>query len=258
MHYVVSLSGGVASAMAAERAIQRYGRGKVTLWFADTSWEDEDLYRFLDDCMARWGGQLRRYCDGRTPLEVAEDKYIIPNHRLAPCTFALKIDPFTEWLWRLPRPITVLLGLDWTEQHRTGGPKRNYEQIPGVYVDYPLLWQPYELRSYFDIVRHEWGIEPPRLYKVGFPHNNCGGRCFRQGAREWNRLRVYFPDRFAEVRDWEQAQRAKGGKRADYAICRTRTGGESRPLTLAEIEARERPAPGEPVQEDMFACFCSY
>lgn len=270
MNYIVSLSGGVASAVAADRAIQRYGRENVVLWFADTSWEDEGLYQFLDDCMARWGGDLIRYCDGRTPLQVAEDAQLIPNQRRAPCSFKLKVEPFANWLWRLPKPLTVLLGLDWKEQHRitqrnvwhrqAGKPRRPtgyHHTIHGVYEDYPLMWKPYEFQPYQDIVR-SWGIEPPRLYALGAPHNNCGLRCVKQGVSEWNRLRVHFPERFAEVRDWEQAQRAKGGARANYAICRDSTGGDVKPLTLLEIEQRAEPADDEPSMDDMFGCMCSY
>lgn len=64
MRYIVSLSGGTASAVAAERAIVRYGRRNVLLWFADTAWEDEDLYRFMADCMQRWGGASTRSATG--------------------------------------------------------------------------------------------------------------------------------------------------------------------------------------------------
>ena len=49
MKHIVSLSGGTASAIAGDRVINRYGKENVILWFADTSWEDEDLYRFLED-----------------------------------------------------------------------------------------------------------------------------------------------------------------------------------------------------------------
>src|SRR5262249_38144071 len=38
---------------------------------------------------------------------------------------------------------------------------------------HPLMWKPWELRPYQDVIREEWGIEPPRLYAMGFPHNNC-------------------------------------------------------------------------------------
>jgi hypothetical protein len=257
MHYIVSLSGGVASAVAADRAIARYGRDAVTLWMADTNFEDEDLWRFVYDCMERWGGALLMGRDGRTPLEVAEDRQIIPNSHIAPCSAELKIKPFLAFLSDQPKPLTVLLGLDWKEQHRMAAPRKNYEALAGVTVDYPLMWHPLEFRPYQDVVK-DWCIAPPRLYALGFSHNNCGGRCVKQGMREWQRLKVHFPERFAEMRDWEQAQRAKGGPRAGFSMLKDRTGGVSVPLTLAELEQREVPADDEPSTDDMFACMCSY
>jgi 3'-phosphoadenosine 5'-phosphosulfate sulfotransferase (PAPS reductase)/FAD synthetase len=256
VQHIVSLSGGVSSAVAADRVINRYGRENVTLWFADTSWEDDDLYRFMDDCMVRWGGEMLTHADGRNPLMIAEEHHIIPNQRIAPCTFELKIEPFRKWLAKQEKPVTVHLGLNWDEQHRMARPKASYEEQEGVTVDFPLMWEPYS----WDVRQEvkDWGIEIPRLYKAGFPHNNCGGRCVKQGQAEWNRLRIHFPQRFAEVRDWEQEQQAKGGARADYAICRSRIGGESKPITLLEIEQRNQPDDGQTEQGDMFACFCSY
>lgn len=269
MYYIVSLSGGVASAVAAERVIQRAGRKRVVLRFADTSWEDEDLYRFLGDCMKRWGGKLYVHRDGRTPLDVAEERSIIPNNNKALCSYELKIKPFAAWLWRMPKPVTVCLGLDWREPQRIERiqhwhkrssqwrrPTGYARRIPGVYEDFPLLWKPIEFTPYVDVVR-SWGITPPRLYALGFPHNNCAGRCVKQGIAEWQRLQVVFPERFAEMRDWEQAQRAKGGPRANAAICIDQSGYSHRPLTLAEIEQRRAPVDADAVQDDMFSCFCS-
>jgi 3'-phosphoadenosine 5'-phosphosulfate sulfotransferase (PAPS reductase)/FAD synthetase len=257
MNHIVSLSGGVSSAVAANRVIERYGKEKVLLWFADTSWEDEDLYRFLDDLQSYWGMTAFYYQEGRNPLQVAQDEHIIPNQRLAPCTFRLKIQPFVRYLATQPKPVTIHLGLDWTETHRMDAPRKRYEELEGVLVDFPLMWEPIETRSYHEIVR-SWGIEIPRLYTMGFPHNNCGGRCVKQGVAEWKRLRRFMPERFAEVKEWEDAQRAKGGKLANYAICRTEKGGITRPLPLAEIEAQDEKLPEALVQEDLFGCFCSY
>lgn len=141
MHYIASLSGGVPSAVNADLAIKRYGLESVSLWFADTLAEDKDLYRFVRDCLRRWGIDLpedwkadidqpafgrhrwrRRnffyFCEGRTPEQVAVDHRIIPNQKIAPCTFELKIRPFNDWLWKISKPVTVLLGLDWSEMHR--------------------------------------------------------------------------------------------------------------------------------------------
>ena len=58
MLHIVSLSGGAASAVAADRVIARYGLADVHLWFANTGWEHPDLFRFLADCLLRWGGRL--------------------------------------------------------------------------------------------------------------------------------------------------------------------------------------------------------
>lgn len=255
MNYLISLSGGVASAVATERAIERYG--DVKLWFADTHWEDEDLYRFLSDLERRWGIPIERYSDGRTPLEVAEDEQIIPNQRHAPCSRSLKIRPFRKLLLDYPKPVTVLLGLGWNEQHRMDAPRKNYETIEGVTVDYPLMWKPLEYRPYTEVVK-SWGIEPPRLYQYGFSHNNCGGRCVKQGIKEWLRLRQHFPERFAEVRDWEQAQRAKGGPRATYGIIRDQSNSMVRSVTLAELEKQQGLTDDTPSTDDMFGCLCEY
>lgn len=256
MNYISSLSGGSASAVATDRAIQRYGREAVHIWIADTLYEDDDLWRFVSDCMIRWGGELYRHSEGKTPLQVSEDRKMIFNQKIAPCSEVLKIKPFTRLVKHFPKPVTVLLGLDWAEQHRMERPKQKYEEIPGVTVDYPLMWKPYD----FDIFKtiRDWGIEIPRMYQMGFPHNNCGGRCFRQGINEWLRLRVYFPERFEQVREWEAAQQAKGDARANYAICRDQSGGKVHPLSLLDIEQRELQQSKSTVQEDMFACFCSY
>ena len=60
MKHIVSLSGGTSSAVAADRVINRYGRDNVILWFADTNWEDEDLYRFLKDLESYWEMEIQR------------------------------------------------------------------------------------------------------------------------------------------------------------------------------------------------------
>ncbi len=256
MHHIVSLSGGVSSAVAADRVVTRYGRSNVTLWFADTLWEDEDLYRFMTDCMARWGGELITYTDGRTPLQVAEGEKIIPNNFLAPCTFRLKIEPFTAFLKEHPKPVTIHLGLNWDEQHRMASPKANYEAIEGVTVDYPLMWQPYCWDTRQEV--RDWGIKIPQLYGLGFSHNNCGGRCVKQGIGEWNRLRIHFPDRFAAVKEWELSRQALGGKLENRTIASRVVNGVKSPYSFQEIELDNLPIDGDTTQGDMFACFCSY
>ncbi|GCE26404.1 hypothetical protein KDA_18880 [Dictyobacter alpinus] len=236
--HAVSLSGGLASAVAAERVIQRYGREKTLLWFADTLYEDEDLYRFLHDCMQRWKGVLYWYTDGRTPLEVAAQKKLIPCNLAAPCSYELKVKPFRQFIQAMPALPVVYIGLDRWEKRRLVSVKQSYAQaIHAVVVDYPLLWEPYEVRPFVDVCRQDWGIEPPRLYALGFSHNNCGGRCVRQGIREWVRLGTHFPDRYQVCEEWEQEQRAQGGARAKRSFCAVQRNKIKLPLPLVDIRA---------------------
>ena len=253
---ISSISGGIASAVATQRAFDKYGKDNVLPWFADPLFEDEDLYRFLSDLEKHWQKEIYRHVEGETPLQVSERHRIIANQKLAPCSGDLKVKPFTRFVKDYPKPVVVVLGLGWEEQHRMKAPKENYEKIEGVTVEYPLMWKPYDFTP-FETVK-SWGIEIPRLYQMGFPHNNCGGRCFRQGIKEWQRLKVHFPERFEQVRDWEQVQRRNDDARQNYAICRDQSGGEVSPLTLLEIEQQEESLSDSAIQEDMFACFCSY
>ena len=259
MQHIVSLSGGTASAVAADRVLNKYGHEFTTLWFADTLWEDEDLYRFLEDLESRWEKKIVRFTDGRTPLQLAEEKKLIPNSFAAPCSHFLKQVPFRKFLESHDKPVTVHLGLDFTEQHGHGKPKEIYEGIEGVSVDFPLMWKPYAFMGYQKVVE-EWGIKPPRLYSYGFPHNNCGGRCVRQGASEWIRLLKHFPERFKEVRDWEKSYQTPGTPRENRTILKQSVDGKSEPLSLIDLENQNKTTQIDmfTYQGDEFGCFCEY
>lgn len=259
---VSSFSGGLSSAVSTDRAIERFGRDNVIVWFADTSWEDEDLHRFKADCLLRWGVGYYEYRDGRNPLEVSRAQHVIPNNTLAPCTFRLKIEPFVSFIKEIEKPVTVLLGLGWEEQHRMKTPKERYEAIEGVTVDFPLMWKPLEFDSYYNIVKYKWNIEPPRLYKMGFSHNNCGGRCVKQGQGDWRKLYINFPERFEECKEWEKDMRLNPTN-ANYAFLKSVVNKETVPLTLEELERiwelNPRYITTKPnTQEDMFACICGF
>ena len=251
MKHIVSLSGGTASAICADLVMKKYGRDNVTLFFMDTNWEDEDLHRFLNDLESYWEKEIVKVKDGRTPLQVGEDVKFILNSRVRQCSFQLKIKPFTNMIKKHEKPVTVHLGLDWSEEHRMAAPKKQYEEIEGVSVDYPLIWKPLIKKKYSEVVE-SWGIEIPRLYKLGFPHNNCGGRCVAQGKKEWRRLKNIFPERFEEVADWEQMMRETLPTAKDKSILKN--------ITLKELakENKDQMDMFEGMAEDSFGCFCAY
>lgn len=235
MIHIVSFSTGLSSALTVERVRERYGEKNTMIVFMDTGIEDEDNYRFMADMQKRWAGmEFVVLADGRSPLQVAEDEHIIPNYRVASCTRRLKIFPFKKFLKKFdPSEITIHIGFDFQEVHRCASTKKNYEKL-GYAVDFPLLWKPIEYRTYEQVCRDDWGVEPPRMYAMGYSHANCGGTCIKQGQSDWTRTLVNFPERFMEVEEWERRMR-EHPKRAPHALLRSSRGGETVPMTLQQL-----------------------
>lgn len=175
MKHIVSFSTGLSSALTVERVLARHGKASTRIVFMDTTIEDEDNYRFMDDCKNRWGVPITVLREGRDPYQVAKDKQIIPNQKIAPCTFVLKIEMFRAYLKQITGPLTIHIGYDVFEAHRCKATQENYE-AEGWKVAFPLLWKPIEYRPYVRICREDWGIEPPRTYDLGFSHANCLGK----------------------------------------------------------------------------------
>lgn len=233
MNYVISLSSGLSSAVMAEIVLRRHPGAYVV--FMDTLVEDEDNYRFLDEWLEVFEAQrFVRLSDGRTPQEVWEEKQILPNQKIAPCTVELKIKPFRNWLETLSGDTTVCIGFDYDEAHRCNKCTKAYNEA-GYAVAYPLIDWEIPARSYVDICREEWGIKPPVMYEQGYSHANCGGCCCKQGIGDWLRTLKHRPDRFDSSEQWEEAARQRHG---DYAFLRDQTGGTVTPLPLPELRQR--------------------
>jgi hypothetical protein len=239
MRHIVSFSGGLSSALVVERVLSKYGKDNIDIVFMDTLAEDEDNYRFMDDCQTRWDKEIIRLCDGRTPRQVAEDKHILPNQTIAPCTFELKIYPFTKWLKDTypDQLVTIHIGYDIFEAHRCEATRKNYNTF-GWEVDFPLLWPPIEHRNYSQVVRDDWGINPPRTYAMGFSHANClDDLCFKAGISDAIKFLINFPERYYSKENWE-AEMRDHPTRKKYAILRDQSNGTVKPLTLQELRER--------------------
>lgn len=234
MNHVVSFSSGLSSAVTAQKVIERHPDAYIV--FMDTLVEDEDNYRFMDEWLGLFEpSNFVRLCDGRTPQQVWEDNKIIPNQKIAPCTYELKIKPFRDWLITLDGPSTVYIGFDEQEAHRCKATTKAYEGA-GYGVEYPLIdWKPLPSKSYSLICQDDWKIDPPSMYGQGFTHANCGGDCCKQGMSDWLRQAKHHPARFKNSKDWELAARIRCG---DYAFLRDQRGGSVTPMTLEELQAR--------------------
>lgn len=188
--HVVMFSGGLGSWCTARRVAERHGTDDLVLLFADVKGdsssphvgEDEDTYRFITEAAANVGGELVVVKDGRDIWQVFKDNRFLGNTRLANCSKFLKQIPCRKWLDEHcdPATTTIYVGIDWTEQHRLAAIEKGYAPFR---AEAPMTEPPYIDREQMQQMCLDAGLEIPRLYKEGYPHNNCGGAASGQDRR---------------------------------------------------------------------------
>ncbi|APU20145.1 YfjI family protein [Actinoalloteichus sp. GBA129-24] len=235
--HVVMMSGGIGSWATAARVIAEHGREHVTLLFADTRSEDEDLYRFLDDAAAGFGVPITRVADGRTPQEVFRDVRWIGNSRVAPCSHLLKQVPCRQWLETNtdPADTTLYVGVDWSEIHRLPAIEAGWSPWT---VRAPLTEPPYTDKAGLMLEAEATGLRLPGLYSLGFPHNNCAGSCVRGGQAQWALLHQTNPSLFDSWADFEHDMQDVVAGDQPRTILREQRDGQRIPLPLTVLRAR--------------------
>ena len=238
-------SGGIGSWATARRLVDQHGPDNVTLLFSDVKGdnpnphigEDEDTYRFIDDAVAQLGCEYVRVADGRDIWQVFKDRRFLGNSRQANCSTTLKQIPARNWLRQHTSPDThiIAIGVDWTETHRRPAIVKAYAPYQVVF---PMCEKPYMSKQMMIDWAKECGIKPPRLYSLGFSHNNCGGGCVRSGQGQFKMLLDIMPERYAVWEQGEQDVRDHLGK--DVSILSRTVGGVKGNLTLRELRENQQ------------------
>jgi len=194
--------------------------------------------------------------EGRDPWEVFRDERFVGNSRVDPCSKFIKRARLDAW--RKAACIAArdrfVVGIGEHEKHRYDdgkggglGPRMAKE---GWRYEAPLLGQP-ELNP--SLWMAAAGIAPPRLYAMGYMHNNCGGFCCKAGHAHWQNRAEVQPDRFAYDAMMERKVRAYLGDARATMLNDRRGGTRKRPLSLdafahrlaANPATRYAYAPGE-------------
>lgn len=254
-HHVTMFSSGAGSWAAARRVqdtLMSPGE-RHTLLFSDVSMEDEDNYRFLHEAAADVGAELVIVKDGRDIWDVFRDDRFLGNTRLANCSKFLKQKPARAWLDAncTPEDTAIYVGIDWTESHRVPDVEKGYRPYAAFA---PLCAPPYLTKDQVLADLRARGIEPPRLYAMGFAHANCGGGCVRAGQGQFAHLLEVMPERYAWWEAKEQEVREHLDK--DVAILRDRRGGTLTPLTLRAFRERHEGEPDLTDRDDVGGCGC--
>lgn len=294
MKHIIFYSGGLGSWATAKRVVSAHGKENVICMFTDTLIEDRDLYRFLlettqdiygidqSDLIERANttppvshetmDERKRHLtelakdtrernpnfiwinDGRDPWDVFKDVRFLGNSRLANCSHELKQKMSAKWLKEnyTPEECVLYLGIDWTEEHRTKAPRKNWAPYT---VEFPMCEEP--LITKIEVAKEldATGIEVPRLYEMGFSHNNCGGFCVRAGQGHFVNLLEQKPELFRYHEEREQEMREFLDK--DVSILKRVRKGVTYRLTLRQL--REEYETDKTDQIDMFdvgGCGC--
>ena len=205
MKRIVFLSGGIGSWAAGMRVNQEYGSDDIIYLFTDTKkkndnhphrGEDQDLYRFLNESWRYIGGEMEWISVGKHVWQVYEEVRYMGNTRHDPCSRILKREAAREWIEKRfsPDEVILYLGIDWTEAHRS---KKCIDYWKPYRVEFPLINEPYLSKEDMCKWIERFGVSRPRLYNLGFSHNNCGGFCVKGGQGHFYNLLKKLPERYA-------------------------------------------------------------
>jgi hypothetical protein len=268
-NHIIFFSGGLASFAVAHLVKERNPNDNIVLLFTDTLFEDADLYRFINEASDKLKLPLLILTDGRTPLELMEKRKFLFNSRIADCSIVLKVKPAKDLIikgiytdkyeWRnkqylvnenfLGNPI-LYFGISYDEIHRQASIVRNWQPYK---TEMPLIDTVVDKKELLEL----YNIEIPRLYKMGFTHNNCKGRCIKGGQGHWLQLLKEDYVSFCEMRDFELAMNniinAKNGTMGiKYSYMKK----QGQAYTLQDLENDNK---NRPEQLDMFdfgVCGC--
>ena len=161
--------------------------------YCDTGSEDKDNYRFMRECM-EWFGQpivrLKNKAYSDTWELWEKTRYLSGVHG-AECTRALKVLPRLSF--QKPND-THIFGYtdDLADKKRA---KILQDNWPDLDIKTPLIEKGLTKQSCLAMLQNA-GIEPPRVYAMGFPNANCIPCVKATSSNYWALVRKHFPEEF--------------------------------------------------------------
>lgn len=195
---VVWFSCGAASAVAAKKTIEKYGKyHKVIIVNNPIKEEHKDNRRFLKD-IEKWIGQkiiiatASKY-PNHSIIEVFEDRKYMSGIHGAPCTLELKKQARYEFELKYDIAFHVL-GFTYEEKKRFD----RFTKFERGNVIPILIDEKISKPMCFDIIIDN-KIKLPLIYKLGFPNANCIGCVKSSSPTYWNLVRKHFPKVFEKM-----------------------------------------------------------
>lgn len=237
-NHIIFFSGGKSSFSAADYVKTHFPEDNILLYFTDTLWEDEDLYRFIYEASDKLELPMLIHSRGITPPQLMVQQKFMANNRVGTCSKELKMKVSAQYLkkgivpevekWHNKHYLkakdfvsgaTLYFGIGFEEVHREVPIKSNWKPFKVVM---PLI----ENMIDNDAVLRKYSIRQPRMYDMKFSHNNCKGRCVKAGQGHFKNLLMKDEKTFMELMEQEiiiseyirycKQPTIKSGKLLDY------------------------------------------
>lgn len=237
-NHIVFFSGGKSSFSVADYVKTHYPNDNIVLYFTDTLWEDEDLYRFIYEASDKLELPLLYHSRGITPPQLMVKQRFMANSRAGTCSKELKMKVSSDYLKKGIIPeiekwhnksclkdesfisgATLYFGIGFEEMHREGPIRANWKPFK---VEMPLIDNVIDNDENLE----KYNIRQPRLYDMQFAHNNCKGRCVKAGQGHFKNLLMKDPKTFVQLMEQEiiiseyirytKQPQIKSGKTKDY------------------------------------------
>ena len=203
-------SGGITSAVACKIGIDLYGKDNLRIIFIDTMNEDDDTYRFMEDCNKWYGIDIETIkSDKFDNIQEVWRKNIALNHaKGAVCSDRLKRQVREVWeksnKWE-----NQIFGFELDEYRRAKSMIINHPQTKPLFT---LMLKGLNKKNCINIVQ-EAGIKVPNTYSLGFLNNNCFKTgCVQGGIGYWQKMKRDFPEKFNKMADMEHELTELKGK----------------------------------------------
>ena len=193
----VWFSCGAASATAAHLTLQKYGKlNRVRIVNNPVLEEHSDNIRFLKDIEKFLGVKIETCVNPKYPrnsaFDVWEKRRYMSGVAGAPCTLELKKNARVLWE-KNNHSDYIVLGFTLEEITRS----KRFALTEKNNIIPVLIDEGYTKQDCFDFIKST-GIDPPVIYKLGFPNANCIGCVKATSPTYWNLVREKFPNVFAK------------------------------------------------------------
>lgn len=251
MKHIVSYSGGLNSFMTAQLVVNDFGAANVLLVFTDTKSEDYDLYRFIDETVKHLEADYICLQEGRDIWQVYNDMNFMSNSRVDNCSDILKRSLFKRWLKKnyKPQDCILYMGFDWNEEHRLEKVRKRYKPYR---IEASLIKDRLEKQTIIDYLKFI-NIKIPRLYDLGFSHNNCGGFCVKAGLAHFKNLYKQLPERYKYHEDQQEALFNRIGK---HGFLKMTENGKTKYLSLKDFREQYLEKDKQVDMFDIGGCGC--